>query len=75
MIRYYRVDDLAGALRYVARERRSEEGLFLERFDPTQGKWIEDTEALSAYLYNGEIGATEITEAEALALAGVPAAT
>lgn len=75
MTRYFRVDDLTGALRYVFRERRTPEGHFLERFDPKTGTWIEDDEALAGYLFNGEDGATEITETAALALIGVAAAS
>lgn len=75
MTRYFRVDDLTGALRYVFRERITDLGLFLERFDPARGEWVEDNEALAGYLYNGETGATEISEAEALALIGVAAST
>ena len=68
MTRYFRVDNLSGTFQYVFRDRRTDDGLFLERYDPASGTWIEATAQVIPYLYNGEIGATEITWREADAL-------
>ncbi len=68
MTRFFRVDDLSGAFRYVFRDRRTEDGDFLERYDPATRTWVKAPPTVMSYLYNGEIGATEITEIEADAL-------
>jgi hypothetical protein len=61
-MRYFRlINVFTGEATGVFRKRVDETGLYLERFDPKTGGWIEDTPALAGYVYNGEVGAEEVT--------------
>lgn len=72
---YYRLLD--APLERVAalyRIRYSRAGLYVERFDPAAGSWTEGPPSFLRFVNDGEIGADEISpaEAERLIAAGLP---
>lgn len=58
---YFRIESPLG----VFRRRREPKALFVERYDVPSGSWVDDMAGLAGYLYNGEVGATPISEEEA----------
>lgn len=68
-MRFFVVDDIVtGAIRFIFRKRYADGGLHLERYDPATDAWVDAVAAVAGYLYNGEVGADEITAYEAEAL-------
>ena len=70
-MRFFVVDDIVtGAVRFIFRKRYADGGLHLERYEPVTDAWVDAVAAVAGYLYNGEVGADEITADEAEALRG-----
>ncbi len=49
----------------VYRQRREEAALYLERWAPTSNEWVDASDTLSRFLFNGEIGLEPVTDDEA----------
>jgi hypothetical protein len=52
---YLRLDDVSGKPRGLVRARYSENGLSLERFNPTTGRWDEDADYVARFVVGGEV--------------------